>query len=71
VIYIVVFWDLFVYIVIRLLEMAGVEMSEEQKNIFYSIIKDAYKQGVESEKVTVASLLEEITEKLGILIVKK
>lgn len=46
-------------------------MSEEQKNIFYSIIKDAYKHGVESEKVTVASLLEEITEKLELLIVKR
>jgi hypothetical protein len=71
VIFTIEYWRIFVYIVNRLLEMAGVEMSEEQKNIFYSIIKDAYKQGIESEKITVASLLEEITEKLEILIVKK
>lgn len=46
-------------------------MSEEQKDLFYNIIKDAYKHGVESEKVTVASLLEEITEKLELLIDKR
>jgi hypothetical protein len=46
-------------------------MSEEQKNLFYSIIKDAYKHGLESEKVTVASLLEEITGKLELIIDKR
>jgi replicative DNA helicase len=46
-------------------------MSEEQKDLFYNIIKDAYKQGVESDKVTVASLLEEMTQKLEILIDKR
>lgn len=46
-------------------------MSEEQKKKFYNMIKDAYEQGVESEKVTLASLLEEITEKLEGILVKR
>jgi hypothetical protein len=46
-------------------------MSDEQKKLFYNIIKDAYEQGVESEKVTIASLLEDITEKLQLLLVKR
>jgi hypothetical protein len=46
-------------------------MSEEQKRIFYNVIKDAYEQGKESEQITIASLLEEITQKLEPIIVKK
>ncbi|MHC0037891.1 hypothetical protein [Pseudoneobacillus sp. C159] len=45
-------------------------MSEEQKKMFYTIIKDAYEQGKQSDQVTIASLLEEITQKLEVLLIK-
>jgi hypothetical protein len=46
-------------------------MSEEQKKLFYNVLKDAYQQGVESEKITLSALLKEITEKLESIVVKR
>jgi hypothetical protein len=46
-------------------------MSEEQKKLFYTILKDAYEQGVESEKITLSALLKDITEKLELIVVKR
>jgi hypothetical protein len=39
-------------------------MSEEQKNHFFSVLKEVYDKGINSEKATAENLIKELEEKL-------